>query len=199
MTSVSARPARKRDAEATRAAILNAARQEFARNGFDSTSLRQIAAVAGIDVALINRYFGGKVPLFTEALKASFAPDFLSHWDKATFPEDFASVMAGHANEDEERTQNFRFLLLAATSPATGPMLSAAIQERFLAPIRHWLGDEQATASARVLAAVAIGFLVERLIRGEPLAGPERAQFIDRAAAVCRSIIQPEGHPAPLR
>jgi len=187
---MSGRPARRRDAEATRAAILDAAKQAFARNGFDKTSLRQIAADAGIDVALINRYFGGKAPLFTEALKASFPPDFLSQWDKATFPEDFATLMAGHAHEHQERTQSFRFLLLAATSPTTGPLLNTAIQERFLAPIREWLGDERARGTARVLAAAAIGFLVERLIRDKPLVGPEREEFIERAATVFRTIIE---------
>jgi len=181
---------RKRDAETTRAAILEAAKTEFAQNGYDNTSLRRIAAVAGIDVALIKRYFGGKEPLFTEALKASFPPNFLGQWDKSSFPHDFAVVMAGHAHEHEERTHSFRFLLLAATSPTTGPLLNTAIQERFLGPMRQWLGDDDAHARARVLAAAVIGFLVERLIRDKPLVGRERAEFIDRAAMVLETILQ---------
>ena len=40
-----------------------------------------------------------------------------------------------------------------------------------------------------MLAAVFIGFLVERLIRGEPLAGRERAEFIARAAATLRALV----------
>ena len=43
--------------------------------GYDRAALRDIAAAAGADVALIKRYFGGKEGLFTEALKASFRPD----------------------------------------------------------------------------------------------------------------------------
>ena len=76
---------RKRNAEATRAAILDAAKTHFARSGYDLTSLRDIAAEASADVALIKRYFGGKEALFTEALKASFAPDFLRGWDRGGF------------------------------------------------------------------------------------------------------------------
>lgn len=183
------RAPRKRDAEATSAAILEAAKAQFARLGYDRAGLRDIAAEAGVDVALINRYFGGKAALFTEALKASFRPDFLDQWDRATFATDFATMMAGGTHENEERTQSFQFLLRAATSPSTAPLLNTAIQERFLAPIRDWLGEEAAPAHARVLAAAVIGLLVERLIREEPLSGSERDVFIAEAAVMLEAIV----------
>jgi AcrR family transcriptional regulator len=182
---------RRRDAEATRAAILQAAKGQFARLGYDRAALRDIAAEAGADVALIKRYFGGKEGLFTEALKASFHPDRLSGWDRQTFPRDAATTLADGAYVGEERTHSFQFLLRAATSPTTAPLLNVAVQERFLAPIRDWLGGEDAEARARVLAAVYIGFLVERLIRGEALAGREREVFIDRAAAMFETLVSP--------
>jgi hypothetical protein len=65
------------------------------------------------------------------------------------------------------------------------------VQERFLAPIRDWLGGEDATARARVLAATFIGLLVERLIRDQPLRGRERTVFIDRVSTVLESIVRP--------
>ena len=52
-------PSRARNAAATRAAILQAARRRFAREGYDQTGLREVAADAGVDAALISRYFGG--------------------------------------------------------------------------------------------------------------------------------------------
>ncbi len=142
-------------------------------------------------MALIKRYFGGKDGLFTAALKASFRSDFLRDWDRRTFARDFATMMAGDAHEDQERTQSFQFLLRAATSPTTAPLLNAAVQERFLGPMRDWLGGDHAAARTRVLAAVIIGFLVERLIRDEPLDGDERDIFIDRAAATFEVIVPP--------
>ena len=191
-TVIRARSApRKRNAEATRAAILEAAKTQFARSGYDLTSLRDIAAEAGADVALIKRYFGGKEALFTEALKASFPPNFLQGWDRRAFPREIATMMAGPARADEARSHTFQFLLRAATSPTTAPLLSVAIQERFLGPIRDWLGGEEAPARARVLAAIYIGFLVERLIRDEPLEGAEREAFIDHAASVLGAMIGP--------
>ena len=182
---------RKRNADATRAAILEAAKAQFARAGYDLTSLRDIAAEAGADVALIKRYFGGKEALFTEALKASFRSDRVRDWNRSTFAGDIATMMAGDAPLEEARTHSFQFLLRAATSPTTAPLLNLAIQERFLGPIRDWIGGEEAPARARVLAAIYIGFLVERLIRDEPLAGREREVFIDHAASVLEAMVRP--------
>ncbi|MFI4974001.1 MAG: TetR/AcrR family transcriptional regulator [Caulobacterales bacterium] len=182
---------RKRNAEATRAAILEAAKAHFARAGYDLTSLRDIAAEAGVDMALVKRYFGSKEALFTEALKASFRPDFLKGADRRAFSREIATMMAGPARADEARSHTFEFLLRAAASPTTAPLLNVVVQERFLAAIRDWLGGESAPARARVLAAIYIGLLVERLIRDEPLQGPERVDFIDRAASVLEAMVRP--------
>jgi AcrR family transcriptional regulator len=181
---------RKRDAQATRAAILEAAKGQFARLGYDHAGLREIAAEAGADVALIKRYFGGKEALFTEALKASFRPERTRDWDRQTFPREIATLMAGPVPDDETRTHSFQFLLRAATSPTTAPLLNVAVQERFLQPIRDWLSGEDAHARARVLAAMFIGFLVERLIRGEALRGREREVFIERVAQAFDSLLK---------
>jgi AcrR family transcriptional regulator len=197
---------RRRDAAATRAAILEAAQAQFARLGYDRAALRDIAAEAGADVALIKRYFGGKEALFTEALKASIRAEPLKAWSRATFAHEVATMMAGlpdakagggphshgQADHDETRAHSFQFLLRAATSPTTAPLLNLAVQERFLTPIREWLGDAQTAdvqARARVLAGAFIGFLVERLIRNEPLHGRERAVFIERVTALFEALI----------
>lgn len=184
-------PARRRDAEATRAAILEAAKRQFAALGYDRAGLREIAGEAGVDVALIKRYFGGKEPLFIEALKASFAPGRLAGWDRPTFARDVAERMAESAHAGEEPTQRFQFLLRAATSPTTAPLLSVAIQERFLGPIRDWLGGEDADARARVVAALFIGLLVERLIRNQPLTGREREVFVAQVEGLLETLIAP--------
>lgn len=186
---------RKRDAEATRAAILEAAKKQFALVGYDCT-LRDIAGEAGADVALVKRYFGGKEALFIEALKASFGSDDLREWDRATFAHDVAAMLADSPHVDEARTHRFQFLLRAATSPTTASFLSVVIQDRFLAPIRDWLGGADADARARVFAACYIGFLVERLIRGVALQGREREVFIDQVSAVFATLIAPSAGAA---
>ena len=46
---------RRRDAAATRAALLAAACQRFIRDGYDHTSVRDIAADVGVNQALVFR------------------------------------------------------------------------------------------------------------------------------------------------
>jgi AcrR family transcriptional regulator len=181
--------ARKRDADATRAAILEAAKIHFARSGYGGGYLRDIAADAGVDAALINRYFGGKDGLFAAALKDSIRPDAISQWERKTFGRDIAKMMANHAHHDNDRMHAFQFLLRAATSPATAPLLNEAVQDRFMAPIRSWIGGEQAEARARIVASIFIGLLVERLIRDEPLAANERESFIERTGELLQSLV----------
>lgn len=48
----------------TRTQILAAAQTLFAEKGFRATTLRSIADAAGVNVALISHYFGGKQQLF---------------------------------------------------------------------------------------------------------------------------------------
>ncbi len=195
MTETLVRPGpRRRDAEATRAAILEAAKKQFALVGYDCT-LRDIAGEAGADVALVKRYFGGKEALFVEALKASFRPNDLADWDRATFAVEIATMLAGTPHADEAKTHRFQFLLRAATSPTTAPFLNVLVQERLLGPMRNWLGGADADVRARVLAGVYIGFLVERLIRGEALEGREREVFIERVSAVFSALIADPDRP----
>lgn len=56
---------------ATRAAIEAAARTLFAEHGFERTSVRGIAAEAGVDPALVIRHFGSKEALFLRTLDTS--------------------------------------------------------------------------------------------------------------------------------
>jgi len=46
--------------------LLDAAEQLFAERGFNSTSIRDLAAAAGCNIASVNYYFGGKEKLYVE-------------------------------------------------------------------------------------------------------------------------------------
>ncbi|QUQ64324.1 TetR/AcrR family transcriptional regulator [Kutzneria sp. CA-103260] len=59
---------RRRNAGATRQALLEAGRHRFLRLGYSRTTLRDVAADAGVNLALIKRYFGSKEGLFKAAL-----------------------------------------------------------------------------------------------------------------------------------
>jgi AcrR family transcriptional regulator len=54
--------------------ILASARELFARNGIDKTSIRAVAADAGVDPALVHHYFGTKQQLFAAAIHIPIDP-----------------------------------------------------------------------------------------------------------------------------
>jgi AcrR family transcriptional regulator len=68
------RPGRPPGTSDTRERILTSARDLFARNGIDKTSIRAIAADAGVDPALVHHYFGTKQELFAAAIRAPINP-----------------------------------------------------------------------------------------------------------------------------
>ncbi len=80
--------------EATRRAILEAARELFAARAYEQVGLREIAAAAGATAALVNRYFGTKEQLFREVLesgKPSFFEQLLG--DRERFGEAVARMI----------------------------------------------------------------------------------------------------------
>jgi AcrR family transcriptional regulator len=56
-----------RRSDPTRARILEAARHRFAREGYDGTTIRAVAADADIDPSMVMRYYGNKDGLFAAA------------------------------------------------------------------------------------------------------------------------------------
>jgi AcrR family transcriptional regulator len=59
---------RRRGAPGTRAALLRAAAELFAERGYDHATIRDIGERAGVDAAMIARYFGGKAQLYIAVL-----------------------------------------------------------------------------------------------------------------------------------
>ncbi|MBV9088711.1 MAG: TetR family transcriptional regulator [Mycobacteriaceae bacterium] len=68
------RPGRPPGPSDARERILTSARQMFARNGIDKTSIRAVAAGAAVDPALVHHYFGTKQQLFAAAVHIPIDP-----------------------------------------------------------------------------------------------------------------------------
>jgi AcrR family transcriptional regulator len=85
---------RRRDAAATRQALLEAARTRFTRHGYDRTTLRDVAADVGVNLALIKRYFDSKEGLFKAVLAT--APRFDG---ESKFPRDRAALAEALSNQ----------------------------------------------------------------------------------------------------
>ncbi|MEV0364960.1 TetR family transcriptional regulator [Nocardia fusca] len=71
------RPGRRPGRSGTRDAILAAARERFAKSGFDKTSIRAVAADAEVDPALVHHYFGTKQQLFAAVVELPVDPEIV--------------------------------------------------------------------------------------------------------------------------
>jgi AcrR family transcriptional regulator len=85
-------PEKSRKSERTRGAILKAAQELFAEVGYARTTVRDIAARAAIDPAMVMRYFGSKDALFARATAIDLKlPDLTK-----TAPEQFGDTLIRH-------------------------------------------------------------------------------------------------------
>ncbi|MGE0214740.1 TetR family transcriptional regulator [Mycolicibacterium sp.] len=73
----SRRRGRRQGGPVSRDAVLAAAKHRFARNGFEKTTLRAIAADARVDPSMVLYLFGSKEELFRESLRLIIDPDVL--------------------------------------------------------------------------------------------------------------------------
>ena len=88
----SALPGAARKSERTRGAILKAAQELFAELGYARTTVRDIAARAAIDPAMVMRYFGSKDALFARATAIDLKlPDLTQ-----TAPAQFGDTLIRH-------------------------------------------------------------------------------------------------------
>jgi AcrR family transcriptional regulator len=118
-------PATPRRSDATRAAILGAAREHFAAHGYDRATIRAIAADARIDPSMVMRYFGNKERLFAAAAEFD-----LRLADLGDVPADrIGAALVAHFLNRWEEDETMTALLRAGT---TNP-LAAERMRRILA------------------------------------------------------------------
>jgi len=72
--STAAPAEKRRDSARTKQQLLRAAKELFAERGYGSTTVRDIGEAAGVDPALIARYFGSKSALFVAVCETEAMP-----------------------------------------------------------------------------------------------------------------------------
>ena len=109
---------RRRNAAQTRQALLDVARGRFARDGYAATTVRDIADEAGVNVALINRYFTSKEGLFEACL--STAVTDVDREAAGIERGDIAAVLARRltGTSGDGRAHNALLLLVRTTGDA---------------------------------------------------------------------------------
>jgi AcrR family transcriptional regulator len=158
----------------TRTEILDAARASFAESGFAGTTIRGVAAGAGVDASLVHHYFGTKDDLFLAAMELPVDPRrviapavaggidgagerllraFLSLWDD---PE-ISPVLVG--------------IVRSALQPGGERLLTQGIVPVLLQPVGEALGIDRPEVRMPLVISQVAGLILTRYLVGlEPIA-----------------------------
>jgi AcrR family transcriptional regulator len=167
----------RRSSLATKAAILAAARERFGAAGFQATTIRGIAADAGIDPSMVMRYFGSKDQLFAAAAEFDLRfPDF-TDLDRA----DVGRSLVSHFLE---RWESDEALVILLRSSATNADAARRMQQIFTTQLQPLVESlVPATESAwrgGLIATQILGLAWCRFVlRLPPVVTMTRAEIVD--------------------
>jgi AcrR family transcriptional regulator len=155
-TTSTERTTRSRDAAASREALLASAQELFGQKGYDATTVREIGDRAGVDAALIARYFGSKADLYIAAVAAERMGDqYTSAYGGL---DDMVASMITRVDRDGPGP-----ILQALVRSDTADEIRAAAQtrlaRRLVEPLVAGMGD-RGTGQAGLRAEVAVSALV---------------------------------------
>ncbi|WP_329455040.1 TetR/AcrR family transcriptional regulator [Streptomyces sp. NBC_01497] len=151
---------RRRDAAASRERLLRAAGELFGERGYDRTTARDIGDLAGVDPAMIARYFGGKAQLFVAVLRAeSHAETFADLFD--------ADRLAGLISRFDRQGPGpvAQVAVRPYDDAAAHEAAAAELERRIVGPLRDRFvqeGDDQAELRAELLTAAFVGVVLAR-------------------------------------
>jgi len=166
-----------RRSDGTRAAILTAARERFAADGFERATIRAIAADAGIDPSMVMRYYGSKDKLFAAA-----ADYDLRLPDLDGVPRDeLGTVLVGHFLRRWEGDETLMALLRAAVTHEAAAEQMRGIFGAQLGPVVAKItgGAPDAPRRAGLVATQMLGFALCRyVLKLPPVVGLDRDEAI---------------------
>lgn len=176
-------PIRTRNAAATRRSILDCARNRFLLDGYD-VGLRTIAGDAGVDAALISRYFGSKEALFAEVVASTGSdPMEVLAGERATFGMRVARAMFDPSRSSQQRMAFMALATRSSASPIASKIVRRHIERRFVIPFADWLGGERAAETAWLTASLLMGVSVMSAIACSQPKSAEKLQSATEALA----------------
>ncbi|MBN9139302.1 MAG: TetR family transcriptional regulator [Micrococcales bacterium] len=173
----------------TKESIRAAAARLFPLHGYTGTSVRDIAAAAGVDAALVIRHFGSKEELFLEIMQLSDEAQPLLDGPLDELGEHFIDYVL--TTGDEVRGV-FLALIRASDSDGVAPRLREMHDAAFVAPLRSRLEGPDAELRSRLAAALVGGLLYSLWVVGdEQLLAADRAEVVRRYGALLQALITP--------
>jgi AcrR family transcriptional regulator len=172
--------------EATRRAILGAAREAFASRGYEHTTIRAIAASADIDPSMVMRYFGSKARLFSAAATMNLDIPDLTSVPARRRGEALVRNFVGRWENGPNSDALAILLRTAVTDETVAAQFQATINELVVEPLTA-LGDTRAAQRGALIGSQLLGLALCRyIIRLEPIA----SQPIEEVIAAVAPTIQ---------
>ena len=159
----------------TRAAILQAARRLFAEQGYGETTLRAIAAEAGVTSPLVLHFFGSKAHLFVEAVQWPFEPaevlPGLIEGDPEHVGERLVRFVVGVWDDASRRAPLMSMLRSASSDAKAAALLREFLVHEFFLPLTGALGSDGGRLRANLVTTQILGLAMGRHVLAlEPLA-----------------------------
>jgi AcrR family transcriptional regulator len=166
---------RPRRSDATKDVILTAARERFAADGYERATIRAIAADAGIDPAMVMRYFGNKEKLFAAAAEFDLRLPDLTQIPTG----ELGRRIVGHMVDRWDGDETLMALLRAAV---TNPAAADRMREIFaaqLGPTVQAVAPDDAPRRAGLLATQVLGLALTRyVLRLPPVVAMDRDAIV---------------------
>lgn len=192
-------PARRRNAAATRAAILASARKAFAQSGYDGAGVREIAAGAGVTAMLVNRYFGSKEQLFAEVLAVTAASPTILTPENLKSPalgHTIASVLMDITKAGDTPLEGFLIMLHSASSKRASEIGRAQIESGHQKTMTAALGGELAPQRAALILSLVAGVQVMRQMIGlSALADADPKELVKILGPMFQALIDGAAKP----
>jgi AcrR family transcriptional regulator len=172
-------PAKTAKSQRTKAAILKAAQQLFADPGYERATVRDIAARAAIDPAMVIRYFGSKEGLFARATAFDLRLPNLTVIAK----RDIGRTLAGHFVEVWEGSLSNGSLISLLRAAASNEDAANAVRAIFGGQVVPMLAQVVPPAElalrAGLVATQIMGLAITRyILKVPPVVAMDRAQVV---------------------
>jgi AcrR family transcriptional regulator len=188
MTPAPAPPSgeRRRDSAATRLRLLEAARDLFAERGYEATTVRSIAERAGVNQALLFRYFGSKQGLLTEVVAQGGLEQLRATPPEELFETALRSMLTRSAGGTEDRSLEVYLRSMGRGDEASGTLRE--LGEEYRKALAGLSGTEDGALRADLAMAWLLGIgLMRTVVAHEPLAGADPDD-------VCRLVLGTLAH-----
>ncbi len=183
------RTTNKRDAEATAERILHCAQEVFHKRGYDGATTREIADRAGVNIALISRYFGSKRGLFEKAITPYLSLERFFDEPVESLADRLADVYVHTTPMDG--FDPFVVLLKSVSSPDVGPLLIEALERQAIEPLKRVLKGKDKAARATLIATQLAGLILRfRVLQSPPRNAAEREAIRKRLTAYLSALIE---------